>query len=226
MTRTARAACGGVCYHVVTRGNSRQTIFHDATDFEAFTSLLRRACRLRPMGLLAWCLMPNHLHLLLRPLGDGDLGSWMQWLMTSHVRYHQRRYATVGRIWQGRFKAFPIQQDGHFLTVLRYVERNPIRAGIVPHAARWTWSSASARRSDTGDPLLPDGFPSPSPVDLPQPWNEWLNQPLTDTELSAIRECARRERPYGDHAWVFGTVDRLDLRSTLTPRGRPPSVVR
>jgi len=226
MTRTARAARGGVCYHVVTRGNSRQTVFHDTNDFAVFTGLLRHARELRPLDLLSWCLMPNHLHLLLRPLGDGDLGPWMQWLMTSHVRYHQRRYATVGRIWQGRFKAFPIQQDGHFLTVLRYIERNPVRAGIVPDAMHWCWSSATARRSDTGDPLKPDGFPSPSPMDLPQPWNDWVNQPLTDVELSAVRECVQRERPYGDRAWVSGTADRLGLRSTLNPRGRPRSVVR
>lgn len=226
MTRTARAARGGVCYHVFTRGNSRQTVFHDAADFDVFTNLLRRACVARPMGLLAWCLMPNHLHLSLRPVGDGDLGPWMQWLLTSHVRYHQRRYATVGRIWQGRFKAFPIQQDDHLLTVLRYVERNPVRAGLVADAARWPWSSAGNRRRDTGDPLHPDGLPAPSPVDLPRPWNEWVNRPLTEAELAAVRECALRERPYGDRAWVYGAADRLGLRSTLNPRGRPASTMR
>jgi putative transposase len=225
MSRTARAARADVCYHVFTRGNARQTVFHDAADFETFTSLLRRAGNVRPMRVLAWCLMPNHLHLALRPLGDADLGPWMHWLLTSHVHYHQRRHATVGRIWQGRFKAFPIQQDGHLLTVLRYVERNPVRAGLVADAVRWPWSSASARRRKSGEPLDPEGLPAPSPVEFPSPWDEWVNQPLTEAELNAVRQCAQRERPYGDRAWVNGAADRLGLRSALNPRGRPACTV-
>ena len=226
MTRTARAARADVCYHVFTRGNARQTVFHDSIDFEMFMHLLHRACEERPMRLLAWCLMPNHLHLALRPLGDGGLGPWMQWLLTAHVRYHRRRYATVGRIWQGRFKAFPMQQDDHLLTVLRYIERNPVRAGLVAEAARWLWSSTGARRLDTGKPVQLDGILAPSPVDLPNPWSEWVNRPLTESELAAVRQCAQRERPYGDRAWVRGTADRLGLRSTLNPRGRPVADVR
>jgi putative transposase len=226
MTRTARAARAGICYHVLTRGNARQTVFHDVADFEMFTNLMLRASADRPMCVFAWCLMPNHLHLVLRPLGDGDLGPWMQWLLTAHVRYHQRRYATIGRIWQGRFKAFPIQQDDHLLTVLRYVERNPVRAGLVADAARWPWSSAVDRQDDTGEPLRPDGFLLPSPVELPQPWTEWVNRPLTESELAAVRQCAKRERPYGDCAWIQGTADRLGLRWTLNPRGRPAMKVR
>lgn len=226
MSRTARAARADICYHVLTRGNARQTVFHDSADFEALTSLLRRACAERPMRLLAWCLMPNHIHLALQPLGDGDLGSWMQWLLTSHVCHHRRRYATTGRIWQGRFKAFPIQRDDHLLTVFRYVERNPVRAGLVTDAADWPWSSSSRRHQENGDPVHLDGFPAPSPVDLPRPWNEWVNQPLSEAELAGVRQCTQRERPYGDLAWVHGTVDRLGLRSTLNPRGRPPSKVR
>ena len=226
MSRTARAARADVCYHVFTRGNSRQTVFHDDSDYEVFTSLLRRGHALRPTRLLAWCLMPNHLHLVLRPLGDGDLGPWMQWLLTSHVHYHRRRYATIGRIWQGRFKAFPIQQDDHLLTVLRYVERNPVPAGLVVNAAAWRWSSAAWRDRDTGAPLRPDGLPAPSPVELPRPWIEWVDRPLSEDTLARVRECNRRDRPYGDRAWVQGAADRLGLRPTLNPRGRPVCPVR
>lgn len=226
MSRTARAVRADVCYHVFSRGNARQTVFHDADDFAVFTGLLRRACQLCPMRVLAWCLMPNHFHFILRPHLDGDLSTWMQWLLTSHVHYHRRRYATVGRIWQGRFKAFPIQQDEHLLTVVRYVERNPVRAELAADAASWPWSSAGARRPETGHPLRDDGFPEVSPVELPRPWIEWVNRPLSEATLANLQECNRRERPYGDRSWAHGTADRLGLRSTFRPRGRPASSLR
>ncbi len=97
------------------------------------------------MQLVGWCLMPNHFYLLLWPRKDGDLGRWMQWLTTSHVRRYHRHYSGSGHVWQGRFKAFPIQRDEHFLTVLRYVERNPLRAGLVRSADQWPWSSLRSR---------------------------------------------------------------------------------
>ena len=96
------------------------------------------------MRLLAWCLMPNHFHLVLWPHGDGDLSRWMQWLLTSHVRRYHRHYHGSGHVWQGRFKAFPIEEDEHLWTVLRYVERNALRANLVRRAEDWPWSSAAA----------------------------------------------------------------------------------
>ena len=150
MPRTARASRGGVCYHIINRGNAKSTVYHDETDFEVFLGLMRRANDRRPMRILAFCLMPNHFHLVVLPLLDGDLGAWMHWLLTAHVRQHQRRYHTTGRIWQGRFKAFPIQHDNHLLTVLRYVERNPLRARLVERAAEWRWSSLGPRGRDGG----------------------------------------------------------------------------
>lgn len=225
MPRTARASRADVCYHVLSRGNARQTIFHDDADFNAFSILLERAGGERPMRLLAWCLMPNHIHLVVRPHRDGDLGSWMHWLLTTHVRYQQHRHSTIGRIWQGRFKAFPIQQDGHLLAVVRYVERNPVRAQLVRRAIEWPWSSVVQRDPESGEPFDPRALLAKSPVDLPQPWTEWVDRPLTVAELEALRRCAQRERPYGERAWVHGAVDRLGLRSTLNPRGRPASKV-
>ena len=225
MPHTARASKADVCFHVLSRGNAKQTILHSDDDFDAFSSLLQRAHDERPMRLLAWCLMPNHIHLVVRPYRDGDLGSWMHWLLTTHVRHHQRRYATVGRIWQGRFKAFPIQEDGHLLAVLRYVERNPVRAQLVRRAAEWKWSSAAHRNSESGLPLHPRTLLTGSPVDLPQPWSEWVDRRLSASELDGLRRCAQRERPYGEAAWAHGAADRLGLRSTLNRRGRPMAKV-
>jgi len=129
MARTARASQGGYCYHVLNRGNGRRTVFHKKGDFVAFLKLLREARDRTHMRLLAYCLMPNHFHLALWPRRDGDLSAYVGWLLTAHVRRYHHHYHTSGHVWQGRFRAFPIQEDDHLPTVLRYLERQPYRAG-------------------------------------------------------------------------------------------------
>ena len=110
---------GGICYHTLNRGNARAEVFHKDNDYAAFVALMGQACDRLPMRVLAYCLMPNHFHLVLWPRHDGDLSHWMQWLLTSHVRRYHRHYHGSGHVWQGRFKAFPIQQDEHLLTFMR-----------------------------------------------------------------------------------------------------------
>src|SRR5687768_3806955 len=102
MPRTARASQANVCYHVVNRGNRRAEVFHHDGDYGAFVRVIRQACARIPMRVLGYCLMPNHFHLALWPLEDGDLSAWMQWLLTAHVRRYQRLHKTTGHIWQGR----------------------------------------------------------------------------------------------------------------------------
>ncbi|HEV3260786.1 MAG TPA: transposase [Gemmataceae bacterium] len=143
MPRTPRASQGGYCYHVLNRGNGRGTVFHKDGDFAAFLKLLRQADERTPMRLLAYCLMLNHFHLALWPREDGDLSDYMMWLMTAHVRRYHQHYHSSGHVWQGRSRAFPIQEDEHLLTVLRYIERNPVRADLVRRAQDWPWSSAA-----------------------------------------------------------------------------------
>ena len=97
-------------------------------DYASFVALIAEAQTHFPVAILAACLMPNHVHLVLRPETDRRIARWAHWVFTSHVRRHHQKYSTDGRIWQGRFKASVIQQDQHLLTVLRYVERNALRA--------------------------------------------------------------------------------------------------
>src|SRR5438270_10504833 len=141
MPRTGRASQAGYCYHVLNRGNARSEVFHKTGDFTAFLQMINECSVRLPMRLLAYCLMPNHFHLVLRPHDDGDLSRWMQWLLSTHVRRYLKHYGHSGHVWQGRFKAFPIQDDEHLITVVRYVERNPLRAHLVARAQEWVWSS-------------------------------------------------------------------------------------
>jgi putative transposase len=141
MARAARGLVGGQIYHVLNRGNGRANVFHKPGDFAAFVNLLGEAKQRHPVKLLAYCLMTNHFHLLVQPAESEDLSKWMRWLMTSHVRRYHRHYGTSGHIWQGRFKSFIVGDDNHLLTVMRYVEGNPVQAQMVKSARDWPWSS-------------------------------------------------------------------------------------
>jgi putative transposase len=215
MPRTARASVGGMWYHALNRGNGRETVFHKPSDYEAFVEAMAQGCERVPVDLLGYCLMPNHFHLLLRPHHDGDLGRWMQWLLTAHVRRYHRHYGTSGHVWQGRFKAFPVEDDDHLVTVLRYVERNALRAELVAHAEDWKWSSLP--RWQARDPLLWRG----KPAVRDSHWLQRVNQPLSATDLQRLRLSISRGRPYGGEAWTKETAIRLGLESCLRPRGRP-----
>ena len=217
MARTARASVGGICYHVMNRGNARNRVYLDGADYEGFMQLLGQACDRVSMRVLAYCLMPNHFHLCLWPHGDGDLSRWMQWLLTSHVRRHHRRHGTSGHVWQGRFKAFPVQADGHLLTVLRYVERNPVRAKLVGRAEDWRWSSLRWRQRQVRPAFL-----SVCPVALPRTWIALVNRTQSGEDLAAVRRSVARGRPLGQESWVKRVAKRLGLESALRPRGRPP----
>jgi putative transposase len=170
------------------------------------------------MRVLAFCLMPNHFHLALWPREDGQLSDYMAWLLTAHVRRYHQHYHSSGHIWQGRFKSFPIEEDGHLLTVLRYIERNPVRAGLVERAQQWLWSSA-ASLGEHG--THPRPLRDPGPVLRPEGWLQYVNEPQTEAELERLRACTRRGRPYGNLSWTTQTAHRLGLDASLRPLGRP-----
>ena len=116
--------------------------FHEPADYSAFINLMRRAQERLDLPILGACLMPNHVHLVVRPTSDNDIAAWTRWLFTTHVRHYHEKYGTTGRLWQGRYKSFLIQDDHYLLTVLRYVERNAARANLVERAEDWHWGSS------------------------------------------------------------------------------------
>ena len=221
MPRTSRASVGGICYHVINRGNARGKVFHSQTDYKAFVELVEQAGDRVPMRVLAYCLMPNHFHLVLWPYADGDLSAWMQWVLTAHVRRYHSHYESSGHVWQGRFKAFPVQQDEHLLSVLRYIEQNPVRAGLVKRAETWRWSSLSAINSP-----LPATFLHPGPIPRRKDWIQWVNRSITGADLDQLRNSLNRGAPFGSRNWVIRTARRLGVESSLRPRGRPSKRVK
>jgi putative transposase len=216
MPRRPRAASGGYVYHVLNRAVGRATLFDKPTDYLAFAKVLRQAQDWLPVRLLAYCVLPNHWHLVLWPAHDGDLSEHLRWLTVTHTqRWHAHRHtAGTGPLYQGRFKSFPVQEDDHLLTVCRYVERNALRAGLVARAEGWRWGSLY-RRLHAGGPVL-----DPGPLPLPAGWLEYVNAAQTASELAALRRSVVGGCPFGDEAWQVRTAHALGLQATLRRCGR------
>ena len=219
MPRVARHAPGGMVFHVLNRGVGRMPLFDTPADFDAFERVLTETLAALPMRLLAYCLMPNHWHLLLWPQLDHHLARFMQRLTITHVRrWVEFRHDTGnGHVYQGRYRSFPVQGDGHLLTAARYVERNALRAGLVRRAEDWRWCSLWRRERGSAKQK---GILCPWPVPMPGDWLEWVNQPQTDAEVEALRQSLRHGRPFGDDAWGAATSQRLGLQPAAR-RGRP-----
>jgi len=221
MPRKLRVIADGGIYHVLNRRVGRLPLFDDDGDYKAFEKILDQVAPLFPDRILAYCLMPNHWHLLLCPDMAEAMSIFMQRITLTHVRrwHAHRRSNGEGPVYQGRFKSFPIQDDGHLLTVARYVERNPLRANLVKKAQNWPWSSLHRRFRRIPTPWLLG--PRQWPVAPPRDWLSWVNRPETAKELDALRKSVNRGAPFGDSAWQRRTAEKLKLQQTLRNPWRP-----
>jgi putative transposase len=208
---------------VLNRAVARLPLFEKPADYDAFVRVLAEALVECPMRVLAFVLMPNHWHFLLWPRGDNDLTEFCRWLTHTHsMRWHAHYHTSgTGDIYQGRFKAFCVESDEHLYTVARYVERNPLRAGLVRRAGDWRWSSLWRRvRGD----VEPGPFLAPWPLPVPADWVEYVNTPQTAAELEALRRSVLRGCPFGSPSWQLRIAARQGLSHTLRPLGRPKKV--
>ena len=237
MPRGPRGCQGGMVYHALNRGNCRVPIFETDGDYLAFLQLLEEGRQRTALRVLAYCLMPNHWHLVLGPQNDADLSSFFRWVCTTHVRrWRRHRHNTgEGHLYQGRFKSFPIQRNEHLWSVLRYVEANPLRAKLVGRAEDWPYSSLGqghVARVGAGGVcgVIPgagagaeeirvqlDHQLAPRPAD----WLEHVNRALPTEELERLHLSLQRGRPYGSLRWTRATAGRLGLGSSLRNPGRP-----
>lgn len=218
MARLARIVVPDVPHHVTQRGNRRQPVFFGEEDHAAYRALVAAACRANDVRCVAWCLMINHVHLILIP---SDTDGLRAALAEAHRRYSLRINAAqgwTGYLWQGRFASYPMD-DAHLMTAIRYVERNPVEAGLVTRAEEWRWSSARAHVSGEGDGLTDLG----ATAGLHRDWRAMLRDGLEagdgeDGQLAALEASLRTGRPLGD----AGFVERLEgLTGRVLARQRP-----
>jgi len=220
MARPLRVDIAGQVYHVINRSNGRVKIFEEDWMYKDFEYLLGEVKEQFDMRILAYVIMPNHWHLLLYPQKDGDLSRALAWLGTAHTRRYHAQTKTIGggHLYQGRYKSFLIQTDAHLLTVLKYIERNPVRAKLSRQVENWKWGSAHrrVRGSKKERALLAE-----SPVPLPRNYRTWVNEPEPSEDLADIRESIRKGIPYGMDSWRSRMVERHNLGQALREPGRP-----
>jgi putative transposase len=208
MPRRRRAATAGLTFHVLNRSAKRVPLFESDDDFALFERIVARTLGKHDVALHAYCLMPNHWHMVLSPGADGELSRLMHRLTTTHARrWHLARGLDgQGAVYQGRFRAIPVGADRHFLWVCRYVERNALRASLVSRAEDWPWSSLGRRRRDPGTAWLAS-WPVPRPIG----WTTYVNEPQTDAELRTFRRAVVNDEPFGDEGWREAVQARLGL---------------
>jgi putative transposase len=200
MPRARRLTKANHVYHVLNRGAKKGLLFASASDYGAFEALIEEAATHVPMRILAYCLMPNHWHLLLWPLSDGDLSKFVKWLTTTHACRWVRDRQCVGNgaVYQSRFKSIPIETGPHLLWAWRYVERNALRAELVTRAEDWQWCSLRRRMDSPSLQWLDRG-----PVPLPADWAEIVNVPQTNAEVEVFRSRMKEGKPFGHDKWLL-----------------------
>ena len=199
------------------RAARRIHLFDSAADYAAFDQIIHEAKVRTGMAIVVYCIMPTHWHFVLYPDEGRQMSRFMHWLTVTHAQRWQKFHQMVGTgpVYQGRFKAIPVQTDTQFLNVCRYVERNPLRAGLVLRAQDWQWSTLWQRNQDRAE--ITDDWP----VGRPSNWTNIVNGIEDGKELETIRSAIKQSKPLGNEAWVRETEQALGISRNSRPRGRP-----
>ena len=217
MARFARVVAPGLPHHVTQRGNRRQHVFFGEEDYRAYRALLAESCGAAGVAVWAYCLMPNHVHLILVPEHRASLATA---LGDAHRRYTRRvnfREGWRGYLWQGRFASFPMDAR-HLLACARYVELNPVRARLAARPEDWPWSSAAAHLGGRDDALV-----TARPLcDAIGDWASFLAGGLADREHARIRASERTGRPLGSEDFLAGLECRLGRKLAPAKPGPKP----
>lgn len=225
MARLPRLVVPHQPHHLIQRGNDRQPIFRESEDYGVFLKWLREAARQYAVAIHAYVLMPNHIHLLITPADAQGMGKMMQWVGRFYVPWFNRKYGRTGTLWQGRFKATVIDSERYFMTCCRYIELNPVRAGIVADPEQYPWSSYAHHVGSKGDPFI-TGHPlywalGNTPFDREAAYKALAEQALTDDEILALQEATEKGWALGSERFMASLERQVHRRVRPAGRGRP-----
>ncbi len=216
MARIARVVVPGAAHHVTQRGNRRQQTFFSDDDYTEYLSLMRRYSEKCGVSIWAYCLMPNHVHLIAVPDREDSLARAIGEAHRRYTRMINFREGWRGYLWQGRFASY-VMDEAYLLACARYVELNPVRAGLVERPEEWRWSSAAAHMEGKDDVLVAVG---PLLDKARYDWHDFLTLPVATSEAGLIRKHERTGRPLGSKEFVVGLEARLDRQ--LSPHKPGP----
>ncbi len=221
MARMARVVVPGTPHHVTQRGNRRQATFFEARDYELYLAIAAETFAAAGVEIWAYCLMPNHVHLIATP---GHAEALAQAVGACHVRYTRqvnRRECWTGYLWQGRFASFPMDED-YFRACIRYVGLNPVRAGLTRRAIDWPWSSVRAHVEGRPDALLTR---EPVAIRLGAEKDDFFALDVAEEARRALRRASTTGRPLGASAWIKALEKTTGRDFTPPLIGRPPKTL-
>ena len=225
MARLPRLVVPHQPHHIIQRGNDRQLIFRDHADYMVFLGWLGDAARQFNVAIHSYVLMPNHLHLLASPSEPTGLARMMQWIGRQYVPYFNRKYARVGTLWQGRYRATVIDSERYFMTCSRYIELNPVRAGLVENPGEYPWSSYMHHVGAKLDSLISD-HPlywalGNTPFEREAAYKNLIEQVLTSDEMSELNGATSSGWALGSEQFKMLLERQTNRRVRPAKRGRP-----
>ncbi|GGY76231.1 transposase [Marinobacter zhanjiangensis] len=226
MPRAPRFCPAGVPQHVIQRGVNRQFCFFDELDKGFYSRLLAEYAEEHQVLVHAWVLMTNHIHLLCTPLAEPALSRMMQSVGRRYVRYFNHRHERTGGLWEGRFKSFMVESERYLLSCQRYIELNPVRAGMVRLPEQYVWSSfqchGRGRDSALHTPHEEYLRLGPTPAERIRAYHQLFEQTPAEGELQEVRQCMKTGYALGSEAFRKRLEQQYGLPQRPRRRGRPP----
>jgi putative transposase len=213
MSRIARVVGAGYFHHIVQRGNNKQTIFFDDADKQIYLELLKKYSKECECHVYAYCLMNNHVHLLLIPQQENSLAKAMQKLSLRYTQIFNEKYDKSGRLWECRFHSALVDKDEYLLTVCRYIERNPVRANMVNHPKQYKWSSYRINAEGEKHNFVESVWGNDEDR---RAYYQFVNQPDDDEEMFKVRKYTANGQPIGTNKFL-GQLNR-ELGLSIKPR--------
>jgi len=230
MARLPRLVVPNQPHHIIQRGNNRQVVFHDANDYNVFLNWLHEAAKVFKVAIHAYVLMPNHVHLLASPADMTGMSRMMQWVGRQYVPYFNRKHQRTGTLWEGRFRATVIDTERYLLTCSRYIELNPVRAGLVTAPGEYFWSSYAHHVGQRNDTLITNHSLywrlGNTPFDRELAYRDLVDQALPAAEVAALTEATLKGWALGSNKFKEQLGKQTTRRVTPDRRGRPSKSTR